>query len=79
LDAQLYETALKLVKASGNYTADTPYLKPVFWESLISQFYLRQGYRLTDEQSVDAQLLQRAKVSKKTILEIEPILQKTRM
>lgn len=79
LDAQLYETALKLVKASGNYTADTPYLKPVFWESLISQFYLRQGYRLTDEQSVDAQLLQRAKVSKKTILEIEPILQKAQV
>jgi len=76
LDAQLYDTALKLVKASGSYTTDAPSLKPLFWESLISQFYLRQGYRLTAEQGVDTQLLQLAKASKKTILEIEPILQK---
>ena len=74
VDAALYETALKLMKASGNYTADSARLKPVFWEAEISRFYLRQGYQLTPEQGAATQLRKQANTAGKTVFEITPLL-----
>lgn len=79
LDAGLYETALKLMKASGSYTVDTVRLKPVFWEKEIADFYLQQGYQLTAEQSVDSLLIHRAEAAKKEISYIESPLSQTQM
>lgn len=79
VDPALYETALKLIKASGNYTADTMRLKPIFWQTGISDFYLRQGYRLTSELSAASQLTSLANTSAKTIMEITPFLSQVQL
>lgn len=70
-DAALYAQAEDLMKASGNYNYNTPYLKPSIWNTSLENFYLRQGYRLTSDKGMDTRLLKQAKQQGKTILEIE--------
>lgn len=70
-DQELYEYALKLMKASGNYHMNAPYLKAYLWSSSIDNFYLRQGYSLRSSQGVDNQLIWRAEAQDKTILDVE--------
>jgi len=71
LDQALYEQAVKLLKASGNYTAATEMMKPSVWQNTLSNFYIRQGYGLQSEKGVDMRLLKLAKEKGKTILEVE--------
>ena len=78
-DAELYETALKLLKASGGYHFNAPYLKPAFWSQSIENFYLSQGYDLTSEFGVDNQLLARAREQEIEIISIESGLFQTQM
>lgn len=70
-DAELYDYALKLVKATGNYHMNAPYLKAYFWSSGIENFFLRQGHDLSSIQGVDNQLIWRAEDQGKTILDVE--------
>jgi len=76
LEAELYETGRKLMKASGCYTADTDRSKPIFWEAQIADFYLQQGYWLTSAQSVVSHLMQQAEAAKKEISYVESPLER---
>ena len=70
-DSELYEYAEKLVKATGNYHMNAPYLKAYFWSQSIENFYLRQSYDLSSTQGVDNQLIHRAMAAGKTIMDVE--------
>lgn len=71
LDSELYEAAVKLLKASGNYNMNADYLKPYFWSSSIDNFHVRQGYTLNGDQGVEERLTERAHVQDKEILDVE--------
>jgi len=70
-DAALYAQAEDLMKATGSYDYNTPYLKASQWSNALENFYLRQDYRLAADKGVDTRLLKQAKQQGKTILEIE--------
>lgn len=67
----IYERALKLMKATGNYFYSTPFLKVSLWANSIDNFYLRQAYNLSSDKGVDTRLLMLAEDNDKKILEIE--------
>lgn len=73
-DPELYELALKLMKATGNYFHNAPYLKVAMWSNSISNFYVRQGSGLSSDKGVDNRLQERADASGKKILEVESTL-----
>ena len=74
LDEEIYEIAVKFMKATGNYTEDTDYLKLSMWENSISNFYLQQGHQLHPEQGVEERLTKLAKEQEKPIREVESSL-----
>lgn len=69
----LYEDALKLMKATGNYNFNTEYLKAALWSNSIDQFYLQQSYVLSSEKGMDVRLLARAEEMGKPVLEVESV------
>ena len=69
----LYEDALKMMKATGNYNFNTDYLQVSLWGDGIDQFYRQQSYSLESKKGVDYRLLTRAGEQNKTILEVESI------
>lgn len=70
-DPELYEQALKVLKASGNYSYNSPLLKPVVWWQSIDNFYLAQGYALSGDKGVEERLLALAKEQSKQVREVE--------
>ena len=56
VDEEIYEDALRYLKAVGGYNMNSPYMKPYLWSQQIDNFYLRQGYRLTNDQGVESRL-----------------------
>lgn len=73
LDAELYEKAVKLLKASGEYNSTMEYMKPFVWTSSIESFYLTLS-GLRTEKGMDMRLLKLAKEQNKKILEVESAL-----
>lgn len=78
-DEEVYDYALKLMKASGNYNSNTPYMKPSLWSNSISNFYLRTGYRLHADYGMDNQLMDRAREQEKEILDVESGIEQMQM
>jgi uncharacterized protein YbaP (TraB family) len=78
-DVEMYEFALDLMKATGNYNAYAPYLKSPMWESAISSAWLQMSYTLASDKGVDNQLTQLAKSHKKPIREVESNLFQLKM
>ena len=70
LDETTYQNAVKLLKASGSYTATMDYMNPYTWSSMIEGFYLSLG-ELDTDRGVDVQLLKLAEEQELDILEIE--------
>lgn len=70
-DKELYEAALKLMKATGNYFYNAPYMTIPIWTQVIDNYNVQQGYTLSSDKGVDNRLLMRAEESDKTILEVE--------
>lgn len=70
-DEQLYETALKMMKATGNYFFNAPYMTMPVWAQCLDNYHLQQCYTLSSDKGVDNRLLMRAEDSGKTILEVE--------
>lgn len=70
LDAAVYDEAVKLLKASGNYSINMEYMKPYLWSSSIENFYLTLG-SLQAEKGMDMRLLKLAKEQGKEIREVE--------
>lgn len=73
LDAAVYDKAIKLLKASGNYSVNMEYMKPYLWSSSIDTFYLTLG-NLSTEKGMDMRLLKLAKEQGKEIREVESAL-----
>lgn len=71
LDEELYEDAVKLLKASGNYHANMEYLKPYLWGQSIDNFLLQQGYNLTSDRGVDNRLMDLARENNIPIRDVE--------
>jgi uncharacterized protein YbaP (TraB family) len=78
-DEEFYEYALKLMKATGNYNANTPYMKPSLWSNTIENTYLRLGYRLSGDFGMDNLLMDRAREQEKEILDVESGLEQLQM
>ena len=71
MDAELYELALKYIKASGSYSDSITYLKVSLWESFISNYLTQQAHTLHSEQGVETRLTQWAKEQEKPIRDVE--------
>ncbi len=71
LDPEIYEDAVKLLKATGNYYMNAEYLKPYLWSQSISNFMLQQGYYLTSDKGVDNRLMKFARDNEIEIRDIE--------
>lgn len=74
-DSALYEKALSLMKATGNYFYNTDYMQVNSWETALHQSYLRLGYDLTDGKGLEARLKQRAEGQGKPVLEVEDLME----
>ena len=70
LDETVYDKAVKLLKASGNYSANMEYMIPYFWSSSIEDFYMSLS-NLQSEKGLDMRLLKLAKEQNKEIREVE--------
>ena len=71
VDAALYEDALKLMKATGNYNMNTEYMKPVLWYQALGDSLLSGGHVLTRNKGVESRLERLAEDQNKPIWEIE--------
>lgn len=71
LDEDVYETAVKLLKAGGNYSMNAEYMKPYLWSQSIDNFYLALDQSLSSSKGVDTRLLKLAKEAGKEILDVE--------
>ena len=74
IDPELYETALKYLKATGNYSMNADYMKPYCWYEGIDDFYLRQGYQLTRDQGIEERLITYAAENEIPLWEVESVL-----
>lgn len=70
-DEELYEQALKLMKATGNYGMNTEVLKPYLWSNFIDNFYMRQGYCVSNDKGMEERLLVWAEELNKPVREVE--------
>lgn len=71
LNPELYRLAYALLLASGSNTQDAVHMKPVIWESLLSEFFLSRQSGLSLEKGLDNRLLALAKAQEKEILDLE--------
>lgn len=71
LSEEVYQDAYYLLTASGDANTSTDYMRPVFIASLIEEFYLEQGYRLSSDMGMDLKLLELARSMDKRIISIE--------
>lgn len=78
LDADIYNKAVKLLKAGGNYNSSIEYMKPYLWCSSIENFYLTLG-QLSSEKGMDMRLLELAQEQNKQVLEVESVLEQLEM
>ena len=76
---EIYDLAVKMMKATGNYFHNAPYLKVAMWSNSISNFFIRQGSGLSSDKGVDNRLLELADLSGKKILEVESSLFQLKM
>ena len=74
IDPELYETALKYMKATGSYNMNSDYLKTFFWYNSIDNYYLQQGYQLTSDQGVEERLTKYAEDNDIPLWEVESSL-----
>ena len=79
IDSALYEKAYPLLLASGNNSANAPYMKTALWYNLINNFYTQQCYRLSPDKGVDQRLVDLAYANGKTIHSIESGLSQLQM
>ncbi len=73
-DEELYDLALKMMKATGNHNFNTPYLKIAAWSNSINNFFLQQSHCLSSDKGVDNLLMAEAQKQEKKIYEVENTL-----
>ena len=70
-DQELYDNAVRLMKAAGQYNAYCDYMKPFLISQSIESFYQNRGYTLSSEYGVDQQLMKLAGELDKPIWNVE--------
>lgn len=70
-DEEVYTSAVRMMKITGQYNDTAERLKPYVWGNAIENFYLSQGRRLTSSKGVDHRLMARAREQGKEILSVE--------
>jgi len=78
LEPELYENAIKLLKAAGAYSSSMEFVMPYAWANSIEGFYLTLG-GLRTEKGMDMRLLMLAKEQQKKVLEVESTLSQYEM
>lgn len=78
LDADVYETAVKLMQAGGNYSSNAEFMPLHIWSSSIENLYLNMS-DLRSEKGMDMRLLLLAKSQDKPVLEVESAVDQYRM
>ncbi len=78
-DQQLYANAMRWLKATGSYNASIESMKMSVWEQSISNFYLRQGGKLSREKGMEMRLTRIAKKENTPIWEVETSLGQLQM
>lgn len=73
LEEDIYQKAVKLMKASGSYSASAETMKPGLWSTSIENLYLSLS-GLPSEHGMDMRLLTLAQEQGLNILEIESVL-----
>ena len=71
LDEDVYEDAIKLMKATGNYFLNAELIKPYLWAQSINNFMKQQGYHLVSDKGVDNRLMDFARENEIEIRDIE--------
>lgn len=71
---ELYEDAVRMLKATGNYNYNSKMLKISIWGSSIDNFLLDQAHTLTSDKGVEHRLTKLAHEQDKPILEVESSL-----
>lgn len=71
---ELYDAAIQMLKATGEYFYNTEYMKVNLLSSSLDNFFVRQGYQLTGEKGVDNRLLALAEEEDMPIKEVESTL-----
>ena len=78
-DQQLHTSTMRLLKAIGAYSAGVDSMKMSIWEQTISNFYLRQGGKLSSGKGMESRLIRLAKAQNIPILEVESSLGQIQM
>ncbi len=78
-DSELYDTAVKLMKATGNYSANIDTLKISLWSQSIENFYLQQGGKLSSDKGLETRLTKFAQDNRIPIREVESAMDQLRM
>lgn len=78
-DAELYEYAVMMMKASGSYSPNVLNMKTALWENTISNYVQQLSYCLSSDKGVDSRLLQMAKQEDKKVLQVESNLSQIKM
>lgn len=69
----LYESAVQMLKATGNYYFNTEYEMIHLWSNYIDNYYLQQGHQLTSEKGVENRLMVLAEEAEIPIWEVESV------
>ena len=70
----LYDDAVKVMKATGSYFYNTEYLKASTWSSSIDNYYLSQGHQLLSEKGLESRLEKLADENDIPLWEVESSL-----
>lgn len=76
---ELYEDAVKMMKATGNYYYNTEYLSVDLWASSVDNFYMQQSYTLVSHKGVEERLIEKAEDQKLPIYEVESTVAQIQM
>lgn len=71
LEEDVYETAVRYLKITGQYNDQAEMMRPFVWGNAIENFYLSQGRRLSSSKGVDHRLMARAREQEKEIRDVE--------
>jgi uncharacterized protein YbaP (TraB family) len=70
----LYEDAVRMLKATGNYNYNSEMQKLNLWSNAIDNFHLRQEHKLSSDKGVEERLTKLAEEQDKPIREVESVL-----
>lgn len=71
LDEEVYDSAVRFLKITGDYSSQSEMMKPFVWGNALENFYLAQGRKLTSSKGMDNRLMDRARAQEKEILSVE--------